>query len=249
MLTVLEYLDLYDIDPHRMARFGKFENYFWVSYKFAVDPLSAIKPSQPFWLIGTLFDGSTPAWMFYDGPQHFCQSKEPWEKIDEDFIISPPLHKAPNLGLGADFGLIGITERPSNLELSRILNGFEDRDGLISPPDQIDLDEFWRPLKELNAYFYCSYLNRYLFLARDAELYEQIFRYERLVEPGFSSLYQEYKRRNELWQEIGPEDGPNKCIEKECKRKSIRNGRKCFFHEIGVDDSARIWTSNIDFSY
>lgn len=97
-------------------------------------------------------------------------------------------------------------------------------------------ENFWNELEILSPIAYISAWDRLILITTNREFYEsfiyspEFLRYEDTRKRR--ALEQRVKRWNDYHENLGPECGPEKCIEPSCTRLRIKLAVKCIRHQL-----------------
>lgn len=94
---------------------------------------------------------------------------------------------------------------------------------------------FWHAMAVINPYCYYSYglcAEDFTLVVRKRELFRQYLdRYPvEEIENKKNKSQKDY--RANLWKDLGPESGPEPCVEPECARLRIKLAARCFIHQL-----------------
>ena len=217
MQTIEDYLEVKDWAFKASFSTGQNGEYYWVildSPDLKTEFL--IWPQKSLSTVLLSFDGS-------DTGCSFGSSKN-WRAVAgiavSDLILGPP-----ELSYGAEFEL---------LILDRELTDQELKAALTVRPDKTDLDniKFWQFLERLQPLCYVADTYQSYFMSKDKTMVEALHSkqaLERIEEDRKRGVQQ---NRLELWSMLGPECGPEKCVEEHCDRQRIELAMRCFIHQL-----------------
>tara|TARA_Y100001978_G_C23618417_1_gene397187 strand:+ start:376 stop:1086 length:711 start_codon:yes stop_codon:yes gene_type:complete len=231
MITIEEWLSLADWKTSFKYNRYSHMNFHWVEYPGWADPLVVLEPKErPLWLVMTRFDGSNPAYLLPDGVGKVSDDDGEWRQIDSDYIISPPLLSIPEFALHANMAFLCVDEEQTLSHLSQVLHSFESHIRLGK--EGTEYDGFWNALRELNALFYVSYNGGIVFLSRGDELLEQFLSSDEFARAPGREKARVLEGRLRLWDQLGPNVGPELCVEQGCDMPRIRLAIRCFMHQL-----------------
>lgn len=226
--TIDEYLALKDWKFTPDIEQGQFENYYWFrSDNFLYDELPSVihLPSVPFQVIVTCFDG------FGGGSLVYADS--PGWRVVGDFAVASKLNALPELFTGASNAQV-IIDRENSDEF--ILENFDSfwESSCIADLEIEDTREFWNKFKRIDPYIYFSMysVKGFTIISRGLELHQSFMNGIdwQTIEDFHRKLAQ--KRCAALWADLGPERGPEKCVENGCERLRIPLAIRCFMHQL-----------------
>lgn len=188
-----------------------------------------LEPKVPFRLLATYWDVAAGAPALY--------RNYPGWKIYDNFAICNETERMLDLNFSADAAVMVIDHPVSNEDLLSLFKNFVDFN-----PDSDETERFWDVIRKVRPYCYLSNIYGGILVARGKELYESVFN-----EEFVSAIIKEQRRRKEnmrkaLWNQIGPECGPEKCTEKDCDRLRIQLAVRCFLHQINCG-----WKEDIEY--
>jgi len=226
--TIEEYLKLSDWTFSVSMNEGSYSNFFWLRSRHlgALDVLETIDlPKKPFRVLITYWDWN-------GGGASTYGSEAGWRELGE-YAISDVSTVLPKLHYGADNAQMLLDESIADQEILRALSNFDE------PYTLDDLEEehakkFWAALEAVKPYCYFSYglFDGFTFIARGHDLRRQFL--DRVSQHKIEAIYRERESdtRARMWQELGPECGPEICIEENCERLRIKLAVRCFMHQI-----------------
>jgi hypothetical protein len=91
--------------------------------------------------------------------------------------------------------------------------------------------EFWVFMEKLQPYFFHRWRNDRLFVARDKTILDVLHSTEVLKQAEEYERQQQLKGRASIWETLGPECGPEKCVEVDCDRLRIPLAVRCLMHQ------------------
>lgn len=220
--TIEEWLALKDWSFSPNVTEGTQGDYYWVRCEgaFFVKQLSQhVLPKKPFRVLVTYWDGAGGGPNCYGGDSG-------WSQLGSN-AISDSVMQLPELNFDADTAVMLIDTEYSDSELSQMLVGFEE-----FQPYLAETDKFWHVIDRLQPYCYFSYLDEGIFVARGKDLYQSVFnaKYVEALIGNFRQREHEYRRRT--WDELGPECGPERCVESGCERLRISLAVRCLLHQL-----------------
>jgi hypothetical protein len=226
MLSIDDYLALKDWTFTLDITEGVHGDYFWLrsEHLSVINFLDAIPlPTKAFRVLVTYWDGSGGAAQFY--------SKEPgWQALGE-FAISAPMTEIPQLNFEADSAQMLLDSQLTISQVSHILNTHK-KAGFSAREDSPEANDFWNVIEALEPYCYASDLGDLFFIARGEALYRTFVTSADVT--GIEDWYRQRTaaERKRLWAELGPNCGPETCIEPGCTELRIRLAVKCFVHQM-----------------
>jgi len=232
--TVNEYLQLADWKFEFSIDEGRLGKFCWLrsGHLFAGDFLRVINlPKNPFQVLVTYFDGQ-------DGGALTYGDRPGWRKLGL-FAISESSSALPALSFGADNEQLILDEPMPDPELLSAL-------ALLDEPYELDdladtrAKDFWTALEIIKPYCYFSNgigRDEFTLIVRDEDVYRQFCRSlsGTEIETTFKNVEANYRAR--VWDNLGPECGPEACIEDGCDRLRIKLAVRCFIHQIQWGDS------------
>lgn len=219
--TIEEWLSLKDWDFSPNVTEGTHGDYFWVRCEgaFFGDGLSRFMflPTE-FRVLVTYWDcpGGAPA----------AYRNEPGWKIVGSYALGPPLKYIPELNFHAPSSAMLIEGSISECDIGALLEGFEE-----FQPYMAESDCFWNVVDRVKPFCYFSDLDEGIFVARGKELYELGFNNEIVAAITTATRTGQQRIRQSSWNSLGPECGPEKCVESGCDRLRIQLAVRCFLHQ------------------
>lgn len=226
MQTISDYLQLSDWTFEISMSKGSHLNYFWLrsSQLAAVDLLETIDlPKKPFCVLITYWDAGGGASVY--------GSDKGWRKLG-DYAISDVSTVPPKLQYGADNAQMLLDKPIVDPDLLDALSNF-DEPLTLDDVDVEDTTNFWSAVEAIEPYCYFSYglFGEFTFIARGHELFQQFL--DRVSEAEVEAIHRERESalRAKIWRQLGPECGPELCIEENCGRLRIQLAVRCFIHQ------------------
>ena len=231
--TIEEYLQLADWKFELSLDEGRHGDFYWLRSKqlFGDDLLGIIDlPKKPFQVVLTFWDGQGGAALsFGDEPG--------WRKLGP-YAISERSTVLPKLSFEADNEQLIIVEPISDQELIAELEHLD----LSFHHKELEVDKSQRFLAAMETIKPYCYFSRnvvsdgFFFVTRNSVLYRQ-FR-DNIPVAEIESNERKYlmSSREQLWNNLGPECGPDVCIEGNCDRLRIMLAVRCFIHQLQWGD-------------
>lgn len=226
--TIEEYLRLKDWKFELSINEGCHANFFWLRSRELVmsDLLATIDlPQVPFSVLVTYWD-------WHGGGASTYGNERGWRHLGE-YAISDISTKLPKLYYGADCAQMLLDEPINDNELLNALSNF-DEPYMLDDLEEEHAKNFWTAIEAVKPFCYFSYglFNSFTFIARDPALYRQFV--ERISREDIEQAYKERAAANraKTWAELGPECGPETCVEPNCDRRRIKLAVRCFIHQI-----------------
>lgn len=217
--AIEDFLNLKDWSFKAVFLEGQVGNYFWFDpgYWIAFEDYIAM-PERPYCIVMTAFDGYGGA-----GPSY---GRDPgWREVGV-CAVSEMMTGRPQVNYGADIELM-LVDRP--IEDDELLHWFsEDSDYLEARPENAYL---WAMIEEIQPYCYAAYNQEILFAARNKELVDALHSPEAIEDVERKAKERCREGRAKAWADLGPERGPEQCVEPGCERLRIPLAIRCFFHQ------------------
>jgi hypothetical protein len=170
------------------------------------------------------------------------ENAQGWSSLCQ-YALSDACADYPSLNTNADCGFMVLDREFTQESFNRAMTDFDDDDYDLFRADALeaDGDSFGRVLELLEPFACFALSDRLLLLAREESSLDS-FLASRAVEVA-ESLQKESKResRLKLWQQLGPERGPEVCVVESCDRLRIGLAVKCFLHQVGDCEDAMHW--------
>lgn len=201
-------------------------NFFWLrsSELGVLDVLQVIDlPEKPFRVVVTYWDwGGGAAFAYGD--------ISGWSRLGE-YAISDTSTVLPKLQFGADNAQMLLDEVMSEHEVLQNLLEF-DEPYLLDDLENDQVKAFWIAIEALRPYCYFSYCEGLTLIMRGTESCKEFIDRVSLeeVETIFRGRTTSYREKK--WNELGPECGPEVCIEENCDRLRIKLAVRCFIHQL-----------------
>ncbi|MBI2810255.1 MAG: hypothetical protein HYX67_05440 [Candidatus Melainabacteria bacterium] len=227
--TIEEYLQLSDWHFKVSIKDGSYENFFWLRSLEIGRSLNLLDttylPQKPFSVLVTSWDGG-------DGASIYGKEKG-WRQLMAH-AISDTATVAPNLNFHADCAHMLIDEPMSDGALGAALFDFEEP-YMLDDLDEEHAKTFWSAIQIINPYSYFSYgccADGFTLVTRERQLYERIL--DGVCVTEIETLYKNEAatKRARIWRDLGPECGPEICIEPNCNRLRIEVAVRCFIHQL-----------------
>lgn len=126
-----------------------------------------------------------------------------------------------------------LDESLADDELLKNLSYF-DEPYMLDDLDEEQAQNFWAAIEGIQPYCYFSYglFDGFTFVARGPDLYRQFL--DRVSLEAIETFYKKTAAasRARTWAELGPECGPEICIEDNCNRLRIKLALRCFIHQL-----------------
>ncbi len=225
--TIESFLSVDDWQYSLSLKQGSHNNYFWLRSKDlrVIDCLDLVDlPDKKCSVLVTEWDSSDVCEIY--------GRKQGWRCVGR-YALSEPSLELPALQLGADCAQMLIDHEVSDNDI--LAADFTDDEPYFLD-DLIDdrAIKFWSAIEQVDPYCYFSYgyPEEFTFIARTAAVYDAFFKRIDFatVEANFRKT--ESVRRSQLWKALGPECGPEVCIEENCDRLRIQLAVRCFIHQI-----------------
>ncbi|HEY9684838.1 MAG TPA: hypothetical protein V6C86_24890 [Oculatellaceae cyanobacterium] len=217
--SVEEHLNLSDWSFKARIEQGKHRDYHWISLDYDVEFENYIAPPlDSFRILVTHFDG-------YGGAA-VCYSNTPgWRRIGECAISDVIADKLPAINYAADTAL---------MYLDRPLGDEELLAGLCFADEEPDPNNsrFWFLLDRIQPYLFISYMERAFFAAQNRGLLDALHSPCALAEVEERERASLRASRKSKWEDVGPECGPEKCVEPDCDRLRIKRAVRCYMHQL-----------------
>lgn len=218
--TVKAYLAMQDWKFEPRIEEGRHGDYYWASFPWINDyePFKQIAPpSTPFCTVvkPSKYDDLTAA---------SIAQRAGWARYG-DFAISKWSTTLPNIELDGISTRFFVDILKSDSKIIEAIGDFEFDYFLFLLPGQAE--RFWQTVDSLQPY--CC-VSGGTFVARGKDVYEQFYNQELLDEYERDQWQFAKKERARLWGNIGPERGPEVCVEPGCDRLKIELSIRCFVH-------------------
>lgn len=198
---------------------GSESGYSWMKTKdMMIDPLSAVTHPEQFKIV--ILD-------YAQGPgAEAFGNKAGWTKVG-DYAFSPVYRTLPDLPLHeAIYMMYDPREAPDMESLIGKHQLYCHRDIF-----EEELPLLANTLSTLKAFLYLGNTYDFVFLAQDQTMAEMKSSEAFLSLPE-RAREQVCKRRDRMWQQIGPEVGPDLCINEGCEHKRLQLTPRCFIHQM-----------------
>ncbi len=165
----------------------------------------------------------------------YCQTMG-WTDMGQDIASSPVLSHWDDLKVGEEgVGFLVVPSTAKVQQISPMFSGLTVFDKhyihLGSTEDQ-EIKSFWTTLGSLEPLMYLVDGFVFTIISPDKDVIEQL-----IESHSFGSLEarrheQARQRLQNLWHSIGPECGPETCVEPGCGRLRIALAIRCFVHQL-----------------
>jgi hypothetical protein len=217
--SVEEFLNLSDWSFKATFEIGQHKDYHWVVLDYDVEFERFIPfPEHPYRVLVTHYDG-------YGGAACCYNNTSGWRALDKwalsDFVTEQP----PPINYAADTALMFIDKPLSDQELLSALQ-FVDEE-----PDPANFS-FWLFLERMQPYLFISCMEKEFFAAKNKDILDVLHSESAIADT--EEREKMYLRTSRLtkWTSIGPESGPEKCIEPRCDRLRIERAIRCYMHQL-----------------
>lgn len=212
-----EYLELEDWVFKPSFSIGQHNEFYWITLDYAIDCADYIPwHDRSFSTLMISFDSGFTACCFGTQPN--------WRAVNE-FAVSNLLVGRPELSYGAEFELMLFDNEISDQKI---------KDALAAGFDETNLDDpkFWSVLTKLQPYCYVANTYQLYFISTNRTLVQAMHSPQALT--SAREIAKEYARKNraDTWEMLGPECGPEKCVEPNCDRLRIQLANRCFMHQM-----------------
>lgn len=216
--TIEEYLDLSDWTFKPGYEIGSHGDFYWIRYDYQIDPLQFINlPKSKYRALLLDFDSGPPGKYFGNDPG--------WSALGE-FALSDAGDSLPNLRFGAaDTAYLLLTQEFDQVALLEQL-------GRLEEPHQKTNQIFWEVMDAVKPFCYCSDCGGTFFVSPYKASIDILYSSKVLQIAEDRAREGKRKSRLELWQTLGPERGPEKCVEQDCERLRIELAVRCFMHQL-----------------
>lgn len=217
--TIDDWLNLSDWTFKSKYQEGQHGELFWVSPSYSCDVLDCIElPETPFRILVTSFD---------NGPRACFGTEAGWQMLGETRALSEPMVENLLPSYGTDMELMLIDEAISVKEIASRLK----RAGELTNPEDPD---FWNFIETMQPYCFVTYdiyTQQLFFVAKKKELIESLYSAETLAR--VEQAKRKYLRASRVltWEQLGPECGPETCVDFGCNRLRIQLAVRCFLHQ------------------
>lgn len=215
--TIEEYLALSDWTFKPGYEIGSHGDFYWIRYDYQIDPLQFIDlPAGKYRALLLDFDSSRPG--------SFIGKDPGWSALGE-FAISDLGSTLPDLCFNADTAYLLLDREFDQTSLLEQL-------GRLEEPHPKDDQIFWEVLDAVKPFCYCSDCGDTFFVSPNKASIDVL--YSSKVLQIAEDRAREDKRKGRLgsWQSLGPERGPEKCVEQDCERLRIELAVRCFIHQL-----------------
>jgi hypothetical protein len=221
--TIEDWLSLKDWAFTPNVTEGKHGEYFWVRCEgahFGIALKEILFLPKEFRVLVTYWDSPGGASLAYEN--------EPGWSLIGDYALGPPLKYLPEMHFGAPSSAMLISDGISENEISALLDGFEEFE-----PYRAETDRFWEIVDRVKPFCYFSDLDEGIYVARGRELYELGFNDAFVAEVAAYFRTRQQSIRQSSWNQLGPECGPEECVEPGCERLRIQLAVRCLLHQLG----------------
>lgn len=218
--TIEDWLALKDWSRTPNVTEGTHGEYFWVrceSAWFGSALSTTLFMPTEFRVLVTYWDGNGA---------DFYRNEPGWKAIG-DYALGPPLKYFPELNFGAQSAAMLIPHTVPESQLEDLLDGFDD-----FQPYRGETAPFWNVVDRIKPICYFSDLDEGIFVAQGKELYELGFNESLVAEITNELRVREQRIRQSTWNTLGPECGPEKCVEPGCDHLRIRLAIRCLLHQL-----------------
>jgi hypothetical protein len=216
LLTIEDYLNLSDWVFKAGVEEGHHEDFFWVKLAHFIDFADYIcLPQCPYRILIT----------YFDGPGSACYGSAPGWRVVGEYALSDFMTKRPKINYGADTELL-VLDKP--LTDDEIMSGL----ALANVETDPDDPKFWDFLDRLQPYCFASYRGTIFFTAKIKLLVDALHSERAIADIEHQERTYLGSSRASLWRNLGPECGPEKCIEPDCDRLRIKLAVRCFMHQM-----------------
>lgn len=218
--TIEDWLELNDWSRTPNVTEGTHGEYFWVRCEgawFGSALSTTLFMPTEFRVLVTYWDGNGAG---------FYVNEPGWRAIG-DYALGPPLKYLPELNFEAPSAAMVIPDTVPESELEYLLEGFDD-----FQPYRAETDSFWNVVDRIKPICYFSDLDEGIFVAQGRELYELGFNESVVAEITDELRVREQRIRQSTWNTLGPECGPEKCVEPGCEHLRIRLAIRCLLHQL-----------------
>ena len=217
--TIEDYLNVSDwgFDPKYDE--GRNGDYFWVSLNYDVEFEKFIPvPRNPYRILVTYFD-------WWGGAAKLYGSSPGWKAVNQCAISDAIVDRPPIINYRADTALMFLDKPLTDQQIQTGLT-FADEE-----PDPSN-SRFWSLLDHLQPYLYISYMAKEFFAAREKILLDALHSADAFADVEAKERADCRNTRAEQWKKLGPECGPEKCVESGCDRLRIKLAIRCFIHQL-----------------
>lgn len=216
--TIEDYLNLVGISLDLKYSLGQHGEFFWMASCDYIEDFSRCisMPSGSYCIVMTDFDGDAAA----------SYGKDPGWSAVGTVAVSEMMTGLPDINYHADTAMMIFESKPSASELLRHF------DGVYFSDLEIGSDPFWTVLEDLKPYCFASYLGDLFFCSLNKEHVEAMYSPTVLAQAELFQVDWIRANRAALWQDLGPECGPETCIEAGCSRLRIRLAVRSFLHQL-----------------
>ncbi len=229
LLTIDEYLNLSDWTFDSTFEQGEQGSYFWTALNYYLEFEKFIpEPKTPYRILVTHYDG-------FGGAASCYNNTAGWNIVGRCAISDPVSGKNPQVNYAADTALMWLD---TDLDLASISDKLNLANEEIDPSNPA----LWTLIESLQPYLFISYIEKEFFASRDKAVIDALHSAEALANAEAQERAQKSAYRNSVWHNIGPECGPEKCIEGDCDRLRIKLAVRCFVHQLRAESVNRFET-------
>ncbi|MBS1997571.1 MAG: hypothetical protein JSS86_14720 [Cyanobacteria bacterium SZAS LIN-2] len=91
---------------------------------------------------------------------------------------------------------------------------------------------FWKFLERFQPYCFVSASDTLFFAAHNKDLVASVHSDRAWADAESQERAYKSSSRAALWRDLGPECGPEKCVEPDCNRLRIKLAMRCFMHQM-----------------
>jgi hypothetical protein len=217
--SVEDFLNLWDWSFKATFEVGQHNDYHWAILAYSVDFEKFIPfPQQPYRVLITHCDGY--------GVAADCYSNNPgWRTIGKcalsDFVTGQP----PAISNAADTTFMLLDKPSSDQELLAALQFIN------GEPDPAN-SSFWLVIERLQPYLFISNTDKEFFASKNKHVLDILHSESALADTEERERMYLKASRLTKWKSIGPECGPEKCVEAGCGRLRIERAVRCYVHQL-----------------
>jgi hypothetical protein len=217
--SIEDHLNLSDWTFKATFEQGQHGDYYWISLDYDVEYEKIISyPQDQYRVLVTHYDGF--------GKAAFCYGNTPgWRTIGECAISDFVTDRSPEINYAADTALMFLTKQVTDQELLSDLK-FADEE-----PDPNN-SRFWLLLERMQPYLFVSYMEKEFFASKNKALLDALRSPNALAD--VEERERSYRKMSRLtkWENVGPECGPEQCVEPDCHRLRIERAIRCYMHQL-----------------
>jgi hypothetical protein len=177
-----------------------------------------------------------------EGSDDYCEKHLHWKRLSEDLCLSPAISDLAQLRFAIDGDAFLIfpssrnsTELAADLnKLAGRINLFQRTHIILGPVEDDAVTQFWDSLDVLAPTLFIDFTFEFTLVTPKESILQAV-----ITSNGFTGIEarmmkQSIEGKRKAWEQLGPESGPETCVEPGCDRLRIQRAIRCYGHQFDI---------------